>query len=127
MNPFVNYRKRSVELPQGCKDLVDVWRSGRACQVKGGKLRCEYCGTRPVPGSGAYRCYPTNNLKRYWCTECLHDVVEFASRPENALPRDADLSNEQIRREIEAIGKKLDEFMQERVRQRNKDKDAPNG
>ena len=24
MNPFVNFRKRGVQLPQGCKDLIDV-------------------------------------------------------------------------------------------------------
>jgi hypothetical protein len=126
MNPFVNYGKRSIDLPQGCKDLVDVLRSARPFPVKGGKLRCEYCGTHPVRGSGAYQCYPTENLKRYWCTECLHDVIEFASRPENAIPRDADLSNEQTRQKIETIRTKLDEFMRDRVRQREKDKGPPN-
>jgi hypothetical protein len=24
MNPFVNYQNRSIELPEGCKDLIDV-------------------------------------------------------------------------------------------------------
>jgi hypothetical protein len=24
MNPFINYRKRSVGLPAGCKDIIDV-------------------------------------------------------------------------------------------------------
>lgn len=29
MSPFVNYRKRSVNLPPGCKDLIDVLQPGR--------------------------------------------------------------------------------------------------
>ncbi len=24
MNPFVDYQKRGIELPEGCKDLIDV-------------------------------------------------------------------------------------------------------
>jgi len=26
MNPFVNLQKRSIQLPKGCKDLMDVLR-----------------------------------------------------------------------------------------------------
>ncbi len=34
MNPLVNFNKRSVDLPAGCKDLIDVLRpaAGGACQ-----------------------------------------------------------------------------------------------
>src|SRR5579859_187824 len=30
MNPFVDYQKRGIELPEGCKDLIDVLQLARA-------------------------------------------------------------------------------------------------
>ena len=38
MNSFINYQSRSVELPEGCKDLIDVLnlaRAGRAAPCEG--------------------------------------------------------------------------------------------
>ena len=37
MNEFVNFGKRSVDLPAGCKDLIDVLRSAKrtTCSVQG--------------------------------------------------------------------------------------------
>ena len=40
MNAFVNYQKRSIELPPGCKDLIDVLRLGRDTETElGGPVK----------------------------------------------------------------------------------------
>ena len=70
MNPFVNPKKRSIQLPKGSKDLVDVLPGNRkrSCKVK-----CEYCGAPAVAltfmGMEDYR----------WCSECQQDLKAFAA------------------------------------------------
>jgi len=126
MNPFVDFRKRSIQLPKGCKDLADVLGHSRQTETDRGPLRCEYCGAPPVPRAGSYKCDPIKKLTSYCCPDCVKDQIEFISRPENALPDDADLSDESVSRKILAIGKRLDRFMRRRVRDRKKGKDANN-
>ena len=62
MNPFVNPKKRSVELPKGYKDLGDVLRA----------RKCEYCDDDAVASLG---CWPDYYR---WCEACQREMSEFA-------------------------------------------------
>jgi hypothetical protein len=49
MNPFVNLQKRSIQLPKGCKDLIDVLRQPRARGIvreRGELAHIEHCLSR---------------------------------------------------------------------------------
>jgi hypothetical protein len=64
MNPFVNPKKRGVQLPKGCKDLIDVMQGGNPA-------KCEYCAKHAVATVG----WPGDYR---WCAECQQDLKEFA-------------------------------------------------
>jgi hypothetical protein len=60
MNQFVNLKKRGVQLPKGCKNLVDVLQA-----------KCEYCDAAAVATLGRPGDYR-------WCEVCQRDLKEFA-------------------------------------------------
>ena|ERR1035438_6365032 len=109
MNLFVNPKKRGVQLSKGCKDLADVLRASK-------QAKCEYCGAAAaalsVIGMEDYR----------WCTECQHDLNEFAAIEVKVHFRKFD-SNKvhdeaavaQYRADMQ---RRQDEFMRERVKER---------
>jgi len=57
-----------------------------------------------------------------WCEACRLDLVEFSSRPENAMPEDFDVADEtkldQVWQLLAERKRRQDEFMRERVRKR---------
>jgi hypothetical protein len=76
MNEFVNLKSRSIELPNGAKDLADVL---RARQVEVKCCMCSNLTPYLVPlGPG--------EEVRVWCSECLLDMLEFSALPENRWP-----------------------------------------
>jgi hypothetical protein len=101
MNPFVNPNKRGVELPKGCKNLVDVLRA---------KI-CMYCDdaavvTRGWPGD--YR----------WCEACQRDLAEFAKIevPKGMLVAGSDKAAvSQYRTEMQ---RREEDFMRQKVKER---------
>jgi hypothetical protein len=54
----------------------------------------------------------------------VKDQIEFISKSENALPVDADLGNEAVRGTIQDRGKRLEQFIRRRVRDRKKGNDG---
>jgi hypothetical protein len=107
MNPFVNLKKRSVELPDGAKDLVELL---RLRQGTGGP-KCQYCGAPAVefhiPGAVDDR----------WCEECIRDLQEFAAQQDYHFSFDPD-DNEAVARFQEDLQHRQDEFMQQRLKAR---------
>jgi hypothetical protein len=129
MKRLVNYTKRSVQLPKGCKDLADVLKSSR--HPSGGhagflgsirNAKCEYCGGQPVGGSTSWMSGAPEEEAHFWCERCQHDLLEFDSKPENALPEDIDFEDaalvKRLTFQIEDIEKCRDEFMRRRVAER---------
>jgi hypothetical protein len=96
MKHFVNYRKRGVQLPKGCKDLSDLLKSAKKPENSGKKSlgsnhksKCEYCGAPAVAGwgSGVWIADGTWSEETHaWCERCDDDLREFKARPENRLP-----------------------------------------
>jgi LSD1 subclass zinc finger protein len=105
MNPFVNPKKRGVQLPKGCKDLVEVLQGSN-------RVKCEYCGAPAVAlsfmGMVDYR----------WCMECQRDLKEFAKIevPKGML---VDTSDEAaVTRYRAEMQRREDDFMRQRVKER---------
>ena len=58
------------------------------------RAKCKYCGAPAVGGStGLSIPGVMEGQSDFWCEPCRLDLVEFASRPENAIP-DFDVENE---------------------------------
>ena len=56
-----------------------------------------------------------------WCEPCRLDLVEFSSRPENAIPDfpfDDEAAQERIPQQLAERERRLQEFMHQRVRAR---------
>jgi hypothetical protein len=70
MNPFVNLRKRSVELPNGAKDLIEVLPTRHGT----GRTKCQYCG------APAMKLRIVGGVYDRWCEECVRDLQEFAAQ-----------------------------------------------
>lgn len=125
MNPFVNPKKRSVQLPKGCKDLADVlnknWHpiSGLRNLVNPTpKSKCDYCGGRPVGGLRLL-----DDETHFWCEQCRQDLTEFYAHSVIALPEAIDSGDEELVKgltlQIEEIEKRKEEFIRRRVTERN--------
>ena len=99
MNGFVNLKKRSVELPGGAKDLIDVLR------------KCEYCDAPAVATAG----YPGDYR---WCGECQRDLNDFAKIevPKGMLVDTSDKAA--VSRYRAGIQRRQDDFMRKRVKER---------
>jgi LSD1 subclass zinc finger protein len=109
MNPFINPNKRGVNLPHGCKDLLDVLRGSP-------QSKCKYCGAAAevlsFTGAEDYR----------WCRECQEDLKDFSgielkeclSKFKSKNVHD-EASISQYHEEME---RRLDDFMRQRVKER---------
>ena len=80
MARFVNYQKRGVELPPGCKDLIDVLRRNRRAEAPGGFALGREPGAKPdlYPSSGIAQ------LERYVIRILLSDA-KFATLTVSSL------------------------------------------
>src|SRR5688572_15895926 len=61
--------------------------------IRNGK--CKYCGA-PAVGGSLNSGIPgvMEEQTHLWCEPCRLDLIEFASRPENAIPEDIDVEDE---------------------------------
>lgn len=129
MKRLVNYKKRSVQLPKGCKDLADVFKRRQPAGGGSGSppesvvnAKCDYCGGRPVGGSATWMSGTLEEEAHWWCEQCARDLHEFDAKPENTLPKDVDFEDQELVRkltlEIEDIEKRRDEFMHRKVGER---------
>jgi hypothetical protein len=108
MNPFVNPKKRGVQLPNKCKDLIEVLQGSK-------QAKCEYCGAPAVAlsimGMEDYR----------WCKECQQDLKDFAPIEVEVQFSKLDFNNldeaavSQYRAEMQ---RRQDDFMRQRVKER---------
>jgi hypothetical protein len=121
MNDFVNPKKRSIQLPKGAKDLVDVLQASHRTSLD--KVKCEYCGASAVSVSVCYAIPGVMDEEVHGrCEQCLRDLGEFAARPENKLPDDPDIDDdaamEQMSQQLAERKRREREFMRQRVRER---------
>jgi hypothetical protein len=87
--------------------------------VRNGK--CQYCGGPASSGSMSW-----DGLKEeqadLCCESCMHDLTEFAERPENALPDHSDVKDktkeEQVYRQIIERKRRQEEIKRQRIRER---------
>ena len=124
MPKFVNYKKRSVQLPKGCKDLADVLKKhwdptdGRiSLPASFPNAKCDYCGGRPVGGLRVL-----GDEAHFWCEECQRDLTEFYAQSVDALPEDIDSDDEELVRsltlQVEAFESQKEDFMRRKVTER---------
>ena len=84
---------------------------------------CKYCGA-PAVGRSMSCGIPgaIDEQNEFWCERCRLDLVEFASRPENAMPDDFDLEDEARLKEIsqqrEERTRRQEQFMRQKIRER---------
>ena len=75
--------------------------------IRNGK--CKYCGAAAVGGS----------MGHLWCETCSLGLVEFGSRPENAITYDFDVADEakmeQMLQQLAERERRQQEFMRQRV------------
>jgi hypothetical protein len=86
--------------------------------------KCKYCGAPAVGGSSGLSIPGVlEQQSDFWCEPCRLDLVEFASRPENAIP-DMDIEDEARLDEVSGQLAERDhrqaEFMRQRVRERSR-------
>ena len=125
MKKFVNYRKRSVTLPKGCKDISDVLKMSGQSKGDSGSLpdaKCEYCGAPAIEG---YECSivsrgeaPSEAEAHYWCERCVRDLEEFRRRPENTLLKNINTEDEAVIRQFEEMSRREKAFMRRKVLER---------
>lgn len=124
MNPFVNPKKRGVQLQKGCKDLADVLKKNRRpigslrCLAKSTpNAECDYCGGRPVGGLRML-----GEEAHFWCEQCRHDLTEFYAQSEIELPEAIDSEDRELVKgitfQIEEIERRKEEFIRRRVSER---------
>jgi hypothetical protein len=136
MKRLVNYRKRSVQLPKGCKNLSDVVGGSQHKKADSFKLpnlfqldekirksKCQYCGDPAVAGSFWYATPGgPKEEAHFWCKQCSEDLKVFHSRPENALPESAEIEDEatmdQVMGRLDEIRNRKEEFMRQKVSER---------
>jgi hypothetical protein len=80
MARFVNYQKRGVELPPGCKDLIDVLKGKRKAKKPGG-----LAGTwKPAPESDLFPSGGIGQIERY-VTRILVSSAKFGTLTVSSL------------------------------------------
>jgi len=88
--------------------------------------KCQYCGA-PAVGGSISSGIPgvVEEQTDLWCERCRLDLVEFVSRPENAIPDDVDVEDEtrleQVSQQLVERKSRQDEFMCQRVKERGHD------
>jgi hypothetical protein len=133
MKRFVNYRKRGVELPKGCKNLADLLNAPKQSKQTGEvspktirESECEYCGASARFRCGIWGADGTMFEEEHaWCGKCQEDLKDFKSRPENRLPdfpEDFDFSDPKAMEPVEQLMREIEErkkiFMRQRVAER---------
>jgi|SRR5579859_1494321 len=122
MSEFVNRKKRSIELPKGCKDLADVLKLKQQKKVSEFRnidnARCDYCGGRAVWGTSFLsRRVLTENWR---CQQCCNDWSEFYAQPDNALPENWDSEDQEAVKRIEDLERRAEEYVRRKVAERSK-------
>ena len=84
--------------------------------------KCKYCGAPAIGGTtGLSIPGVLEEQADFWCEPCRLDLVEFASRPENAIP-DFDVEDEarldEVSQQLAERGRRQAEFMRQRVKER---------
>ena len=124
MNPFVNLKKRRVQLPEGCKDLADVLKKNRhpigflaGLAKSTPNAKCDYCGGRPIGGLRML-----GDVAHFWCEQCRQDITEFYAQSEIALPEAIDSEDVKLDKgdtlQIEEIERRKEEFIRRKVAER---------
>ena len=130
MKDFVNYGKRSIQLPKGCKDLSDVLKSPKKSE-SACKSGCEYCGAPAVVGwaSGMWSADGTKSEESHFrCEQCQEDLKELESRPENRLPElpeDFDFNDLEAAKALERLMHEIREREQAFMRQKMAERKGP--
>lgn len=90
--------------------------------IRNGK--CRYCGAPAVGGcTGPSIPGVMEEQADLWCEPCRLDLVEFASRPENAIPDfpfDDDAAQERVAQQTADHERRQREFMRQRIRERSR-------
>jgi hypothetical protein len=99
--------------------------SYRQCEQMLRNAKCKYCGAPAVGGSMSYGIPGVLDEQNafWWCEPCRLDLVDFASRPENAIP-DFDVADEtRLEAESHRLAERTrrqEEFMRQRVSERSR-------
>jgi hypothetical protein len=121
MSDFVNYKKRSIQLGKGCKDLADALKVKQRKEEtphRGamGNARCDHCGGPAIWGSSTFLDgVPTESFR---CEQCCEDLNEFYAQPENTFPENIDSADEEVVKKLEDIERRADEFIRRKVAER---------
>lgn len=91
------------------------------------KGKCRFCGQPAVGGSGGFM--PVLGEQFFiWCEQCRQDLVEFAQRPENALPKDFPFDDaaaqERVSQQLADRERRQEEFMKQKVLERRSKSDG---
>lgn len=121
MKEFVNYNKRGIQLPKGCKDLADVlgMKQRKEDSAKSGAMgneRCDYCGGPVVCASSIFSGGVLS--ESFQCEKCCSDLGEFYAKPENTLPEDIDYEDKEVVKKLEEIERRAVEFLRRKVAER---------
>ena len=89
--------------------------------VRSGK--CKYCGAPAIGGCGGLSIPGVMEREPdLWCEQCRLDLVEFARRPENAIPDfpfDDDAAQERVSQQMAERERRQQEFMRQRINERS--------
>ncbi|HZR18685.1 MAG TPA: hypothetical protein VFE51_15440 [Verrucomicrobiae bacterium] len=138
MKRFVNYRKRGVGLPKGCKNLADLLKPPKQLEEaregfpnKIRESKCDYCGAPAAAGwaAGIYSPDGTKDEESHFeCEQCQEDLKEFESKPENRfpqLPDDFDFSDPKTAAPLERLMHEIEERKKLFIRQRLAERKGP--
>lgn len=83
--------------------------------------KCSYCGEPAVGGSGGIMPLLGEQL-HLWCEQCRQDLVEFAQRPENAVPKEFPVADQagmkRLAQQFADRERRQEEFMKQRLLER---------
>ena len=83
--------------------------------IRNGK--CKYCGEPAVGGCGGFMPMLGEQLD-LWCEQCRQDLVEFGSRPENAIPDfpfDDEAAQALVSQQLAEYKSRKEEFMKRKI------------
>jgi hypothetical protein len=106
----------SPEVLASHRDITDAIRNGK----------CKYCGEPAAGGCGSSIPFLGNQLE-LWCEQCRQDLVEFLSRPENAIPDFPfydEVARQRVPQQLAEHQQRQKEFMDQRVLERRRKNDA---
>jgi hypothetical protein len=87
MNPFVNLHKRGIELPHGCKDLIDVLKPTTQSEQfaeflsRAADAHCHYCGAQSCGGPDILSvALNAPDQAKWMCGDCTTELCRFLDR-----------------------------------------------